>query len=381
MKKQYPKYRRGQLLKIKSKLPKSEREELQEYEDYCKMNAAEKKVGDMIRSVVQFRDVCGKPCTDLKTLRDFLTLLNTSNREKWTKNGIKIHIKHYLRWKFKDWSERFDGFKDVKLGNGFNGKRINEGVLINEGDIERMVKAEPRLYWKSFLAVLFESGLRPIELTSLKWKDVRFNIDGDISELHVYSTKTEKSRTVYINQSTFYLKKLQEESNSDLIFPAIRNKNKPINKATISMWLKRLSEKVLGRQIFPYVLRHSRATQLYKSMPSKVAQKFMGHGRDMTEFYAHLSSEDVKEMVAKTVYNFEDVTPERKHELEQQVEDLQAQIKFLRDRELKEMITEFYEKNVLPFANKQMQDTLELRQQRIKKGLAVTPKAMEKALK
>lgn len=323
MKTGYPKYEKGELQKIRKKLPKQERIELEEYENYCRMNAGEKKVSDMIRSIVQFRDTCGRQCKDLKTLRNFLTLLNKSNREKWTKNGIKIHLKHYLRWKFKDWSERFDDFKDVKLGNGFNAKRINEGTLLNKKDIEKMVKAEPKLFWKSFFITLYESGLRPIELTNLRWKDVKFNVDGDISELNIFATKTQRSRTVYVKESTFYLQKLQEESQSEYLFPAPRNKNKPVNKNTISMWLKRLSQKVLGREIFPYLLRHSRATELYRTMPSKVAQKFLGHGKDMTDFYTHLNSDDVKEALAKTVYNLEEeYTPEKKKNLEKQIEQL-----------------------------------------------------------
>jgi len=147
--------------------------------------------------------------------------------------------------------------------------------------------------------------------------------DKEISELHIFATKTDKARSVYVKQATFYLKKLKEESESELLFPATTNKNKPLNKTTISMWLTRLSKKVLGREIYPYILRHSRATELYKTMPSKVAQKFMGHGKDMTDFYAHLSSEDVKEALAKTVYQFEELPPEKKHELEERLERIE----------------------------------------------------------
>jgi len=56
-----------------------------------------------------------------------------------------------------------------------------------------------------------------------------------------------------------------------------------------------------------------------------VAQKFLGHSKSMKDVYTHLSNKDVKEAVGKTIYKFEDIAPEEKHELQEKIERLEKQ--------------------------------------------------------
>jgi DNA-binding transcriptional MerR regulator len=102
---------------------------------------------------------------------------------------------------------------------------------------------------------------------------------------------------------------------------------RPINKENCSMWLGRISEKVLGRKVYPYILRHSRATELYTnaSIPDKLAQKFLGHSSSMSDVYTHLSNKDVKEVLAKTIYETEDIAPEKKAELQKELDEMKKE--------------------------------------------------------
>lgn len=320
MKNVYPKYKRGDLEIAYKNLNKQERKIIDEFIGYCSISAGERKILDIKRSIIQFRDVTEVPFEDLnlKTLHEFLALLNKSERKKHTKNGIKIYLKRFLKWKFKNWSERFNELRDIRLVNGFNEEKINEGNLLKKEQIESIMKKEKNILRKTFFITLYESGLRPQELRTLKWKDVNLNSDGDLSEIHIYASKTSKARTVFVKEATFYLQNLEEQRDSEFLFPSREGKDKPISKESATLWIKSMGRRV-GIDIFPYLLRHSRATELYLNMPSKVAQKFMGHGTDMTNFYTHLSSKDVKDATLKTIYNFEELPPEKKSKLEKEV--------------------------------------------------------------
>lgn len=328
MKKEYPEYVRHDLEKIFRALPQTEQDEIKKFVDYCGIGSGTRKQADIKRSIIQFRDILEKPLSrvTLEDLRTYLLLLNKSTRQKYTKNGNKTHIKRFLKWKFKDWSERFNELNDIKTQQAFNEQRINEGTLLKKEDIEKIMSKEKDFVKKAFFICLFESGLRPQELRTIRWKDVRLNAEGDLSELHIYATKTSKARTVYVKAGSPYLAKLQGMVDSEYVFNSPEDKNEPLPKITAIRWVKVMG-KHINKDIFPYLLRHSRATELYGNLPSKVAQKFLGHAKDMSDFYAHLSSKEVKDSMLKTVYHVEELPEEKKTELEKKIDLLEEKLK------------------------------------------------------
>lgn len=324
MKSDYKIYKRNELEEVYSKLNKNEREVIDDFINYCSINGiSERKLQDIKRSIIQFRHIVERNFDKLSLadLRNYLTLLNTSGRKRYTTNGVKNHIKRFLKWKYPDWSSRFDNLTDIKLVQAFNEEKINEGTLLKKEDIEKIMIKEKDLMKKTFFISLYESGLRPMELRSLKWENVSFNVDGDVSQLNIFATKTNKARTVYIKEATFYLLKLRDHKKNDFVFSSRQGSDNFINKNTATSWIKGMG-KYIGKPIFPYLLRHSRATELYLNMPSKIAQKFMGHSKDMSDLYSHFSSQDVKDSLLKTVYNFKELPPQKMHELERQVKEL-----------------------------------------------------------
>lgn len=338
MKDKYPTFNRGELKKIFSDFPEREKKKIEEYVRYRAISVtSEEKLKDIRRNIAQFKFIIRKELDsiNLNDLRDFLTLLNQSDRTDEGKNNLKIDLKNFLRWAYKDWSERFDELKDIKTTSrekSFNHQKINSSTLLTKEEIEKIMKAETNLFWKAFFITLYESGLRPIELRNLKWKDLNFEIDGEISELNIFATKTKQARTVYIKEATHYLKRLREEKGkSEYVFPQKSDENRPVTKFAISMWMKHASKKAIGRPIFPYLLRHTRATELYKNagIPDKTAQKFMGHSKNMSDFYTHLSKDDVREAMSKTVYQLEEMPEKKKYELEIKYEQLEKKLDFV----------------------------------------------------
>lgn len=357
----YPTFKRGEVQKAFNKLPKKDKEVIESYIKYISITSKSRvRLENNKRGLTEFRILTNRPLDKitLKDLRGFLALLNTSEKTQATRNDLKHTVKRFLKWKFKDWSERFENLKDIKLVMRINEEKINSNTLLKKEDIEKIIKEEPRLFWKAFFITLYESGLRPIELRTLVWKNIKFDTDKEgLSEINIYATKTHRARTVYIKESTFYLKRLREGSKSELVFPSPRDKTKPMSKELPAMWLRRISQKVLGRQVYPYILRHSRATELYTNVgiPDKTAQKFLGHSKSMADIYTHLSSKDVKEAVSKTIYKTEELPPQKKHKLEQQILALTRLSKFLIKKELKnkKKLT-LEEKNQLIAINKEL---------------------------
>ena len=325
--KEFPIFKKGEVQKLYKKLPSSERKIIEDFVKYVSITSkSPKRLENNRRTLTQFRVITNKnfDAVTLEDLRGCLAFLNSSNKTNATQNDFKASVKRFLRWKFKDWSERFDELRDIKLIMKINEEKINASTLLKKEDVEAIMKAEPKLYWKTFFITLYESALRPNELRNLKWKDIKFNIEeGCISEINVYATKTHRARSVYVKEATYYLMELKKRSKNDiLVFPASRDPNKPLDRAVASVWLNRISERVLGRRVYPYILRHSRATELYTNpeIPDKICRKIMGHSKSMEDVYTHLSNEDVKETLGKTIYQLKDLPPEKKHKLEKEID-------------------------------------------------------------
>jgi len=273
MLKSYPKFKRREIEEVYKKLPEKEKQIIEKYLEYRKARGitSEQKVADLRRYIIQARKILDKNFDDitLDDLRKFLAILNSSYLSDYTKNNLKIDIRNFLKWKIKKWSDRFNDLEDIKISNSRNENKINPSILLKSKDIERVMKHETRMFWKSFFITQYEGGLRTIEVRNIKWDDIAFNVDGDISSINIYASKTKKARTIFIKEATFYLKRLKEqqeniEQKGIYVFHSKKDVNKPIDKGTISSWMRSLSERALGRKIWSYILRHSRATELYR---------------------------------------------------------------------------------------------------------------------
>ena len=337
---QYPKFKRNDIENHYKKLPKAEQTIIKEYLDYRRARGVttEQKIEDIRRYITQIRVILDKNFNkiDLKDLRILLAIINQSWLSDGTKNNLKIDVKNFMKYLFKDWSIRFNGLEDIKKNYTTNEKKINAKNMFSKKDIESCMKHETKMYWKAFLITQYEGALRTKEVRFLKWNDIKFNVDDDISEISIYATKTKKARTIFVKEATFYLQKLKEEqeniqNKSIYCFPSKKNINEPIDKWGVSMWFRNLTKKALGEMRWNYLLRHSRATELYRlaeqgKISKDTAIRFMGHSEDMTKTYTHLDSQEVKEMLKEQIYKLEDLPPEKKAELEKKIEEQQKTI-------------------------------------------------------
>ena len=343
---EFPAFKRGDFEKEFKFLSLKDKNDLKEYEKYCSINANSEKALDMKRNLLKFRLVISKELnkTSLKDLRNYLSLLNKASVSDYTKNDMKVHIKKFLKWKFKNWSEKFNAFEDIKqITNPRRKRKIDETTILSKEEIEKIMKTETKMFWKSFFITQYEGALRTKECRFLKWNDLKE--EGDFYVIDLFATKTKENRPIVLKEAKFYLDKLREEQENNqekgvYIFHSKKNINSPIDKATISVWLRKLSKKALGREIWAYVLRHTRGSE-YRTLVKEGklskdnAIETMGHSEKMFDrTYSHLDKEDIKEMIKEQLYSFEDLPPEKKAELEEQIKSLNEKLKDLEDAEI-----------------------------------------------
>ena len=134
----------------------------------------------------------------------------------------------------------------------------------------------------TFYTLLYYTGLRPGEAIKLTSKD----IDLKNKVIMVRSTKTKRFRSIPIHDKLLKCLKQFE-------FISLRGMNTALRRAC--------KDAKIDPPISPYVFRHTFATQvLAKTANLRAVQTLLGHSRStMTERYAHVLDEQLKEAVGK----------------------------------------------------------------------------------
>ncbi|MBR9704231.1 tyrosine-type recombinase/integrase [Candidatus Pacearchaeota archaeon] len=364
---------------------KDEKEVFLEYIEYRKGRGlnSEKKIKDTERILKHLRKFARKTLHEinLKQLYIILNKIKKSEYGELYKNEMIIILKNFLKWKVDNWSLKLK-LDDVSLiKKPKRVRQINNSHMFKKKDIEKLVMHETKMYWKAFLLSQYEGGLRTIETRTLKWKDITFDVDGDISEISIYATKTKEPREIYIKEASFYLKKLKEEQTnlgtvSSYVFPAPKDNNKPISQSNVSMWFKRLCKRVLGRDSWNYLLRHSRGNELYTLSTSgeiskDIAVGFMGHSEKMSAVYTHMKADKIKAMMKKQIYKLEHIPKKTKEKYEERIEVLEKTISNFKSehKENYEKMSQTFKLMIKLIQKNQTPDDLKLINQMIEQGI------------
>lgn len=178
-----------------------------------------------------------------------------------TINDIKTFLKVFIKWYYVDWSSKFRNLERLcKMQRP--SKAYQPEQMLNLEEIKKLVESENDLMWKVYWMVFFYGGFRPSECARLKWDEIYFEKEGVIIKLH--TTKTNKDFYKSLPKDAEHLlHEWRNYNHSEFVFPSPVNKNDCIRARSICGRLKRLSKKVLGKEVVPYALRHSVATILY----------------------------------------------------------------------------------------------------------------------
>ncbi len=172
--------------------------------------------------------------------------------------------------------------------------------LINEEDVEAMVRNASCDRDKCLIACLYESGCRIGELCSMKIRDVRFDERGAI--LQVFG-KT-GSRVIRIVQSAPYLltwvNNHPSREREDFIW--ISSKGDLLTDSRISTIIKTCARKAgIKKRVWCHGFRHARATYLAGYLTESQMKSYLGWtpGSDMAGIYVHLNGKDMDKAIMK----------------------------------------------------------------------------------
>lgn len=352
MKKEYKTYKKGELQEVKKKFNKESLKILSDFLDSCSKTAGKGTLVKIERQLLYFVDIIEKQLNQKPTLEElehFLGLL----KDKRDRQKLKANIKRFLKWKWKDF-ELLESF-DFRWSRPLALKYSESDVLTDE-DVEKLVRQAQSLMWKSAFILAFETGMRPSELINLKWKDIRFKEDNNTADIVIYSKKTRETRIYPVLNSVVHLKRWKQEYSypdvkpEDYVFPgykSVNNKIVPARERSITTHgilfaLKRTAKKIgiSEDRMTTYLMRHSRATELYQKMPEQVVEKLLGH-KGMAKFYTHLSNEKARQELLNKIYNIKELTAEEKNEYQKKIEAIESELKQQkeeREKDKQEMI-------------------------------------------
>jgi integrase len=173
-------------------------------------------------------------------------------------------------------------------------KKSSEMLSVEE--VTKIISGARSSRDRAIISITFESGCRPIELMSLEWNDVATDKYGAILNT---AKKTGKPRRIRIIHMAEHLRAWKND------YPGVPEGKNPVfvnldtsdhHALSRGGWKKIFQKAVkasgLTKRIYPYLLRHSRVTNmLAESIPSSVIGLQMWGSLDsqMLRTYGHLS--------------------------------------------------------------------------------------------
>jgi len=179
--------------------------------------------------------------------------------------------------------------------------------ILSLEEIQRMISSTENSRDRAVLCLLFDSGMRPSELTNLKIEDVIFDEEGLLVSIPVEGKRGQRRiRIVNTVKSEEALKewlkyhKFKSDPYSPLFYRLDRRTKDNLSIESLNKFVKKTCIKAgINRNINSYTFRHSRATHLSKFMTEQEMKVYFGWtmGSDMVQVYVHLSCRDLDEKV------------------------------------------------------------------------------------
>jgi len=233
-------------------------------------------------------------------IKDFLDSEWWNNLSNGTQKMHTNRIKKYLKYSEK--KDLLDLFP-----NKFNGKtkKLSKIDLITKVDLDQILKYS-NLQYRTLFMILYEGALRIDEALNIREKDIKFN-SAIITIIKISESKT-YGRDVPVIDSTPYIKEYLRTNDFEpedklFNFKYNINVNNYLNFIKKKL-IKKYPKKWKGRKLYPHLFRHSRLTELAKTIMNEAQiRKFAGWSADstMAKIYFHLNDEDVINILTNNV--------------------------------------------------------------------------------
>jgi len=236
---------------------------------------------------------------DEETIKETLKKIETSKKYKdWTKENMKTIMILFFKWLNKG---ELPGFFP-KIQRRTPPSKLTRDELISREEVVKLIRTTSNPMYKALISIAYEGALRPGEALNLRVGDVKFNSRRVDLYVNGKTSRQQGPRRVWLFNSYDFLKAWIEQH--PLGKPEsplwVGYKKRPLKVDAFTAYLTKLGRTAeLTKPVYPYLLRHSRATILYKELGEALAKKYMGHAPDsrMARVYSHLIDEDVLEAV------------------------------------------------------------------------------------
>ncbi len=215
---------------------------------------------------------------------------------------VASYTKAFLRWLNE--GETPACIRGLVIGKARTRVR-SKTELLTPDEMERLIRASnPQK--AAILRLLYATGARPSEVLNVRHEDVAWKTHNgmEYAELAFRDTKTDEPRTVPLAERRA-LRALRDyleiATGSDYLFPSPSRKGQPLTERSLWAVLKRTAGRVgLKKRIYPYLIRHGRATELAKA-PRAFADRLMGWKSGvMWKNYTHLETDDLRDYLLET---------------------------------------------------------------------------------
>jgi len=213
-------------------------------------------------------------------------------------NTFKSQLKCFFKW-----LDQEDAISWIKIGR--DRSKLPKGIYF-PAEILKLIEAENSIRNKAIISALYESGARASEFLGLNIGSLK---QDKYSYMIVVSGKT-GDRPIRLIKSIPYITQwlavhpFKDDPNAPLW---VSNSTRSPEKArfdvnNLNRLLKKSSKQAgFKKNIYPHLMRHSRLTELAKTLTEAELRLFAGWGKDsdMVETYVHLSHRDLDKAILK----------------------------------------------------------------------------------
>jgi len=247
------------------------------------------------------------PLKECKT-SDIFKALNAVG-EMWKQNTRRLRIfyfKTFLLWLIDEGHNNILNLKKIEAIQPPKADKATKTAaqMIPENKIDEMIRSCRNVRDRAMLALAYEGALRPIEVREAKWSQLKFDEYGA-----VFTTAKKTGKPRYIRLLTYpqYLAVWKsdyhpgEPEADKLIF--VTRAGGILSRQYFDNIISRAAQSAGLKNIFPYLLRHSRITAMTaQGIPESVVklQAWGSLSTPMMATYTHLNNEQLDDVMLKS---------------------------------------------------------------------------------
>ena len=228
-------------------------------------------------------------------LEDFLSEIRKRGVKSSTLSWYVIGIKKFLKYLYyiTD-NKKFSGLYE-KIRVPARKTTLPEILTVHE--VNTLLRAIDNKKHRALIALIYETGCRVSEALNLRIGDIELNEHG--LRIVFRKSKSEPRRVIlslYADLVLSWLKvhKARHDLQAYLFYG--RDPNNRLSRSVVFYILKRAAKRgEISKRVYPHLLRHTRATQLYKVFKELEMMKWFGwKTRSMIDVYSKISQEDLE---------------------------------------------------------------------------------------